>query len=262
MTDHYEDALLKLLDQGVITREMRILVGCGGVLDRNTLLHLGFSNVTISNLDTRMKGDEFAPYAWKFEDVENLGYKDEEFDFCIVHDGLHHCQSPHRGLLELYRVAKKGVLVFEPRDTFLSRWGVRLNLGQEYEVAAVFDNRSAYGGVRNSPIPNYVYRWTEREIEKTIASYAPWGRHRFMYFYQMRIPWGRLRMLRNKLQFAMMLVALPALKVVSLLFPRQSNTFGFAILKPSIEHDLQPWLHRENNEIKVNPSWFSQRYKK
>jgi hypothetical protein len=30
-----------------------------------------------------------------------------------------------------------------------------------------------YGGVKNTPIPNYVYLWTEREVTKTISSFAP-----------------------------------------------------------------------------------------
>jgi SAM-dependent methyltransferase len=262
MTDHYEDALHQLIRQGLLNCEQRILVGCGGKRDRDILLKTGFKNVTISNLDVRVKGSEFAPFAWSFQDVENLAFKDGDFDFCIVHDGLHHCQSPHRGLLELYRVAKKGVLAFEPRDTLLSRIGVRLNFGQEYEVGAVFDNGNRFGGVKNTSVPNYVYRWTEREIEKTIASSAPWGRHQFIYFYRTRIPWGRLRLLKNKLWLAGMIVALPALKLFTWVFPRQSNTFGFAILKPSDEQDLHPWLKRLNGEIIPNIDWLSKRYQK
>ena len=262
MTDHYQEALLRLISDGLIRRDMRILVGCGGTHDRDTLLALGFKNVTISNLDVRVDGSQFSPYAWSFQDVENLTFKDGEFDFCIVHDGLHHCHSPHRGLLELYRVAKYGVLVFEPRDTFLSRLGVKLNFGQEYEVGAVFANDSTFGGVRNSAIPNYVYRWTEREIEKTIASYAPWARHRFVYFYRMRIPWGRFRLMKSKIWMFAMALALPGLKLFTWLFPRQSNTFGFAVVKPDPDTDVHPWLERNNGDLRVNAAWFSARYRK
>jgi ubiquinone/menaquinone biosynthesis C-methylase UbiE len=46
-----------------------------------------------------------------------MAFDDNSFDFAIVHNGLHHCYSPHRGLLELYRVSRQGILVFEPRDT-------------------------------------------------------------------------------------------------------------------------------------------------
>ena len=48
----------------------------------------------------------------------------------------------------------------------------RLGVVDEYELTAVADNGLPAGGVRNSPVPNYVYRWTEREVEKTIASAA------------------------------------------------------------------------------------------
>jgi SAM-dependent methyltransferase len=262
MIDHYQEALLKLIEQGILDRNSRILVGCGGKHDRDTLLALGFTNVTISNLDVRVDASHFAPYAWSFQDVENLTFKDGEFDFCVVHDGLHHCQSPHRGLLELYRVARNGLLIFEPRDTLLSRLGVKLNFGQEYEVGAVFDNDSIYGGVRNTGVPNYIYRWTEREIEKTIASNAPWARHRFIYFYRMRIPWGRLRLLKNKLWLAGMICALPALRLFTWIFPRQSNTFGFVVLKPDAQRDVHPWLERKNGDLTLNSAWFSRRYRK
>jgi len=40
----------------------------------------------------------------------------------------------------MYRVAGRGVLAFEPRDTRLVRLGVRLGFGQEYEIAAVAGN--------------------------------------------------------------------------------------------------------------------------
>src|SRR6266851_8888773 len=59
---------------------------------------------------------------------------------CCGASGAAYCHSPHRGLLEMYRVARRGVLAFEPRDTRLVRLGVRLGFGQEYEIAAVAEN--------------------------------------------------------------------------------------------------------------------------
>ncbi len=129
--DFYRKTLSWLLDQRVLTREMRLLVVCGGGADKDVLHNLGFTNVTISNLDTRLKGDEFAPYEWSHQDAENLTYRDGEFDFAIAHNGLHHCYSPHHALLEMHRVCRVGVLVFEPRDTLITRMGVSVNLGQE-----------------------------------------------------------------------------------------------------------------------------------
>ena len=113
--DFYRSILQEGLSQGWLNQNMSILVVCGGRFDRDFLLKFGFKNVTISNLDVRMTGNEFAPYSWSFQNAENLGYQDESFDVVIVHEGLHHCSSPHKALLEMYRVSKKGILVVSKR---------------------------------------------------------------------------------------------------------------------------------------------------
>jgi SAM-dependent methyltransferase len=258
--DFYLRTVADLLRSGLIRRDMRVLVACGGTLDKEVLSTLGFGNVTISNLDSRLNAQEFAPYQWAYQDVEHLAFEDEEFDFAIVHNGLHHCYSPHKGLLELYRVASKGVLVFEPRDTALVRLGIRLSFGQKYEVASVTHNGLSAGGVGNSRVPNYIYRWTEREVEKTILSYAPYGEPRFQFVYALRVPWGRLLALKNPLFLAAVVASLPALKLLFRLFPKQANGFGFAIQKPQLPRDLHPWLSFEDNHINVRGEWMRDRY--
>lgn len=258
--DFYARTVTALLDSGLMHRDMRVLVACGGTLDKDVLTRLGFSNVTISNLDSRLSADEFKPYAWSYQDVEHLSFDDEEFDFAIVHNGLHHCYSPHKGLLELYRVARTGILVFEPRDTVLVRLGIRWSFGQRYEVASVTHNGLSAGGVGNSRVPNYIYRWTEREVEKTILSYAPYGEPRFRFMYALRVPWGRLLALKNPLFLTLVVAGLPALKLLFRLFPRQANGFGFAVEKPQLPRDLHPWLSLEDNHISVRDDWMRHRY--
>ena len=103
----YKIKLKKLIKE----REAKILIIAGGQNDKKVLMDLGFKNVTISNLDTRMNENEYKPYKWSFQDAENLTFKDEEFDYAIIHQALHHCKSPHRALLEMYRVSKKGAFV-------------------------------------------------------------------------------------------------------------------------------------------------------
>src|ERR1700730_5289815 len=154
MGDFYSETLRRLLDDGWLGLDSRVLVACGGRYDRDVFLGLGFRRVTISNLDLQMDVSEFAPYPWSFEDVESLGFEDGAFDFVVVHQGLHHCHSPHRGLLEMYRVARRGVLAFEPRATKSERLGVRLGVGQQYEIAAVAAHGLQFGGVGNSATPN------------------------------------------------------------------------------------------------------------
>ena len=163
-------------------RDARVLVVCGDALDREVFLACGFCNVTISNVDERIQDHGFfAPYSWSYQDAENLKFPDNAFDYAVVHAGLHHCASPHRALLEMYRIASQGVLCFEARDSALMRMGKRLGLVPDYELAAVTANQQRWGGVRNTCVPNYVYRWTENEVEKTIASNAPHAPHTVRY---------------------------------------------------------------------------------
>ena len=254
MDDFYRQTVGELLQDGWMGLDSSVLVACGGVYDRDTFHALGFRNVTISNLDSRVTEEKFAPYPWSLQDAENLGFEDGAFDFVVVHQGLHHCHSPHRGLLEMYRVARRGVVAFEPRDTRLVRLGVRLGFGQEYEVAAVAGNGLQFGGVGNSATPNFVYRWTEHEIEKTIQTFAPEGRAGFRYFSALRVPESRIRMMKNRFVAGVLTALLPAVRMFAAAFPKQSNCFAFAITKVA---ELHPWM---TDETTVNEEWVRGRY--
>jgi hypothetical protein len=160
----------------------------------------------------------------------------------------------------MFRAASKGIVVFEPRDSFLTRWGVKLNFGQDYEAAAVAANGGVAGGVRNTAVPNYVYRWNEREIEKTISSYCPWGRSRFIYRYALRIPWARLRMMNNRAFFWLIRLLQPAMQLYFLCFPKQANGFAFVVVKPEAPRDLQPWLESRDGQIRLKQEWLAKHY--
>jgi SAM-dependent methyltransferase len=258
--EFYLATLEWLLDRKLLTRDVKLLVVCGGDLDRDVLHQLGFRTVTITNLDTDAKSGKYAPFACATNDVEALTYQDGEFDFCIAHNGLHHCVSPHRGLLEMFRVARTGIIVFEPRDSLLARAGVRLKFGQDYETAAVAANGGVAGGVRNTAIPNYVYRWTEREIEKTISSFCPSGQSRFVYRYALRIPWGRLQMMNNRAFLWLVRALQPGLRLCFRCLPKQANGFAFIVLKPQLPGDLQPWLELRDGEVHPNQQWLAAHY--
>jgi len=221
----YERVLGRLVDEGLVRRDWHVLVVAGGAVDRAAFAACGFTDVTFTNLSG--DGDER-------QDAEALTYGDESFDFAVISAGLHHCASPHRALLELYRVSRQGALALEARDSALMRFAQRLGVVDEYELTAVADNDYAAGGVRNSAVPNYVYRWTEREVEKTIASAAPQRRHRFVWFRELELPVSVLELGgKGKWRFA----AAP-LQLVTKVFPRQANLFAFAVFR----EELQPWM--------------------
>jgi ubiquinone/menaquinone biosynthesis C-methylase UbiE len=257
----YLDTLRQLVREGVMDTGMSILGVCAGGRDHRTLLEAGFRNATLTNLETRFDVDDPGPHTLAGGDVENLAFPDGSFDFVIAHNGLHHCASPHRGLLEMHRVARRGLLVFEPRDSLLSRLGTRLGLGQEYETAAVaLSADGAHGGWRNGPVPNYVYRWTEREIEKTIHSATPWMQCSFRYGYALRPPSGAAASTRPLLR-AGLKVAVPAARILAALFPRQTNCFSFAVVKPAPGAGSPPWIRWDDGRPSLDAGWARDNYR-
>lgn len=232
-----------------------ILVVGGGETDYNVLHKAGYTNVVISNLDARLRGDEFTPYSWSYQKAEKLMYEDSSFDFVVIHAALHHCQSPHQALLEMYRVAKIGAIAFESRDSLLMQFLEIIGLTPSYEHIAVYQNDGKFGGVNNTEVPNYIYRWTEREIEKTINTYAPIAKHQFYYQYGNDAPasFGS----GKKVSFKRIFISTvkPFYQIFTILFPKQQNLFAFRIDKPIIQSSLHQWLKLEDGQVTFNYSW-------
>jgi ubiquinone/menaquinone biosynthesis C-methylase UbiE len=248
--DFYRRVTGELVQRGSIHTDDRILVVCGGSADREALLAVGMSNVVISNLDERIDDNEpFAPFGWDRQDAENLTYGDGAFAWVIVHAGLHHCASPHRALTEMLRVASRGVVVFEARDSAAMRLAVRLGLARDYEVDAVTANGGRFGGVRNSAVPNYVYRWTEREVHKVVNSLLPMGEHDIEFFHGLRLPTERLEMAGSTIKLRLLRLLAIAQPVIERVAPSQGNEFAFVIqpnrrLQPWVEHDGEGYRFR------------------
>jgi SAM-dependent methyltransferase len=229
------------LSHWVPDRQASILVVAGGSNDQDILNQLGFINVVMSNLSSEMNSSDLFPFKWSRQDVEGLTYGDGAFDYVVVHAGLHHCRSPHRGLLEMYRVASKAVIAFEPADNILVRFMMRMGMAQTYENAVVCSNNGKGGGVNSTTIPNFVFRFTAREVEKTIHSFAPVAHHRINYAYGYDEPAmdvigkrGGKRVLVGML--------MPLYRLFLICFPKQGNLFAFRIEKPDLSKGLLPWL--------------------
>ena len=253
----YAQSLGRLLDGGILQRTMSVLVVCGATADRDVFRELGFKQVTVSNLAE--DGADYAPYSFSVQDAEDLSYDDGVFDLVAVSGGLHHCRSPHRALLEMYRVARKAVFVLESRDSALMRAGARLGIVDDYEVTAVAAHGFRAGGVRHTSAPNFVYRWTEREVEKTVASNAPHARHRIHYFHELELPFSVLEARHGRLGGAVARIAEPALRLLTRALPSQANLFAFLIEKPTLPEDLQPWMRLDDDLPVANEDWIRAR---
>jgi SAM-dependent methyltransferase len=230
VTGFYVDVLERLLAAGTIATSDSVLIVCAGPLDEAVVRQVGFADFTITNVDEGMANQR--------QDAENLSYDDGSFDIVIVHAGLHHCHSPHRALLEMYRVARKCAVAFESRDSLTMRAAVRLGLTEDYEVSAISSDGKR-GGVADTGIPNFVYRWTERDVRNTIASYDPAFVPHIRFFYDLRIPIQRFTRNGNQAMRFIGLLVEPLSKLFAAVAPKQCNEFAFAISKAKI---VQPWI--------------------
>jgi ubiquinone/menaquinone biosynthesis C-methylase UbiE len=242
-------------------QDASILVVGGGETDRDVFHSLGFTDVIISNLDSRLTGDEFSPYQWSYQKAEELSFEANKFDYVVVHAALHHCESPHRALLEMYRVARRGAIAFESRDSLTMKMMERVGLSPSYEHLAVYYNGGKFGGVNNTEIPNYIYRWTEREIEKTVNSYAPYAKHKFSYEYGSDEPFSTSVEKKAYMKKVVILLVKPIYYLFVKLFPQQQNLFAFYIQKPNLETDAYPWINVSDGGLGFNIEWARLIYK-
>jgi hypothetical protein len=144
-------------------------------------------------------------------------------------------------VLELYRVARVAAIALESRDSALMRLAVKVGAVDGYELAAVAAHGLRSGGVANTATPNYVYRWSEREVEKTVASFAPHARHRIRFFREFELPETLLEIDKGP-RASLLRIAAPVVSAVTKALPSQANLFAFAIEKPDPVRDLQPWM--------------------
>jgi len=251
----YDETLRQLIGAGTISTSDNVLVVCGGSYDADVLMGLGFKSVTLSNLDGSYAGHT-ADYVWERQDTENLTYGDGEFDVAMVHAGLHHCPSPHRALLEMYRVARKAVVVFEARDSLMTRTAIALGFTHEFELEAVSGEDYESGGLNNGPIPNLAYRWTEREVVKAIRAADPVHVEKIAFFYGLRLPTLRFEHVNAPARRIALKLMAPAVQAFARLFPKQGNQFGFVITKTG---RLRDWLVEKDGKVRLSAKKAEQR---
>jgi ubiquinone/menaquinone biosynthesis C-methylase UbiE len=221
----YKNQILKFLH-----KDKSILV-LGASSDEASLFHkLQFKKVTLSNIDLAqlksVKKYNFKKIKVDFRNLFKL--KNNSYDYIAVHASIHHTSKPHNTLLEMYRIAKHGILIIESNDSFIMRLSVKLNFSEDFEKSAV--NESTYGeGVDGSNVPNYVYRWTEREIKKLFYSYQPDKKINIFFNYQDNIFNEGLS--DNFIKKIIITFSYIFLKIIFFLFPKQKNLLSIYIDK-------------------------------
>ncbi len=229
----------QVIDAWLPVRAASILIVGAEQNDVDLFLARGFANVTLLNLQS---APVTMPAGWKF----------------VVGNG----RSPHSILLEMYRTSIKTTIFIEARDSLLMKAVERCGLTQSYELTAVHYNGGTSGGVDDTAVPNYVYRWTEREVEKTIASYAPHCNHVFDYRYGLDLPQTPAVLMHAPLRTAFIRAIRPLAWLLGVLLPRQQNLFAAQIQKKLGDMQLKPWLYRKGNgQLSFDKEWGSRHFR-
>jgi len=160
-----------------INKDSNFLLISASLYEVKILKELGYLNFSITYHDEDEK-NQFLDFGFKENinlfksDLRDLSFKDKSFDYTITNATIHHIDLPHKAITELYRVAIKGVLVIESTDSLIMRLATKIKLAEEFEVSSVNEDKNT-GGLSDTAIPNYVYRWTEKEILKLLKSFDP-----------------------------------------------------------------------------------------
>ena len=157
-----------------LKKKFSILVVGAGKTDVE--IFKNFKNVIFTNISKKTELNKIKKKIL----MQDLPYKDQEFDYVVTHASIHHSSKPHLAVLEMLRVAKIGIVFIEARDCLLTKLSCKIGLSEEYEFSAVRNNS---GGVDDTGIPNFVYRWTEREVFKLVNSYKPLNKYKIYYDY-------------------------------------------------------------------------------
>jgi SAM-dependent methyltransferase len=173
----FEQSLREYVELAGIDAMDSILIVGGSYRDANVVYRAGFRRITLSNIepmaDAEKSSFKEAELTVLYADLESLSFPDSSFSVVLAHEVLHHCRSPHRALLEMMRVSRKHVILMEPNDSLTMRALIRMRFSFPYELPAVTSNNYEKGGVQNSSIPNYIYRWDRRGVYQAAAAYLP-----------------------------------------------------------------------------------------
>ena len=136
--------------------------------DANALLKMGASNVhcsDISDVLLSIGAAEGFINEFSVQNAESLTFSDNNFDFVLCKEAYHHFPRPHIALHEMFRVARKAVILIEPRDDIIDKGKLKWMLKLIKIILRKGGNSDSYGF---EPVGNFVFSLSERECEKIL----------------------------------------------------------------------------------------------
>ena len=221
-----ENFYKKQIVKNIKNKNSKILVLGAGKLDQKVFFELNYDNVTFTNIEnSKEKNLNY------FKNIHDIKLNDNSYDYCVAHACIHHSSKPHLAILELYRVCSEGALIVEANDSLLSRLACKLGFSEEYELSAIQKNIIS-GGVDNTNVPNYVYRWTEREIIKLMKSFRPDLKHNIIFDYGHQIKFTKSKIINLLFDIFFMI------------FKKQKNLLSIYINKNIKNLQFNDWIKR------------------
>ena len=222
-----------------INKDSNFLLISASLYEVKILKELGYLNFSITYHDEDEK-NQFLNFGFKENinlfkfDLRDLTFKDKSFDYTITNATIHHIDLPHKAITELYRVAIKGVLVIESTDSFIMRLATKIKLAEEFEVSSVNEDKNT-GGLLDTAVPNYVYRWTEKEILKLLKSFDPKNINFVNFDYASDLTNFKTRDNYIENIFLKMLIIMG--KIFFFFFKKQQNCMSIFVDKTKIKKD-------------------------
>lgn len=244
----FAQLLRRLVERGVIGTKDSVFVQFAGKFDEEVCASVGLTNCHFGNIapGTASTGQTIA----RRFDAHRMPQVDGSYEHVLAHAGLHHCSRPHEALHEMYRLATNTVVFVENQDSWAMRAAGRARIVSEYEVAAVASGDYSSGGVDGTGVPNYVYRWTRREVRKAVAAFDP----AYQIPIEFRSEWNlgahrvSAQTLRRKLRLrsdeASSRLMSSAESAMNIAFGRQGNIFAATIRKDLAT--LHAWMESPN----------------
>ena len=145
-----------------------LTVGDGIGTDAHWLLDQGIDTVASDLSDIMLQRSQEKGYIKTYSKVnaEKIFYDDNSFDYILCKEAYHHFPRPYLAIYEMLRVTSKAIILIEPIDIgiqmplmiFLKNVLDRINPNL---INKIWKNRFSF-----EPVGNYVYKVSEREIEK------------------------------------------------------------------------------------------------
>jgi len=221
--------------------------------DAMKLIEYGANNVLCSDLDDYLikfaaKKKELNNY--KKENAENLSFVDNEFDFVLCKEAYHHFPRPMLALTEMFRVAKIGVILIEPRDFNIDRSLFSL----ANKVVNLFKKRN--DGHFFEEVGNYVYTTSERELEKFMLGIH----HNTVAFSGINDHYSKISGLEienlnlpMKLKFLRLKTIIAVKNLLNLLNIRKTNLLRAILFKNNLNENLKFIIQKEGFKFKILP---------